>query len=208
VLELQKDTEWSLGKKLKIDELEFNEIDQIIAEYIEPITNKIKILVEHRKFQRKNLHEMCKCHIILVEYVEDQAHTLRTSAYGFIMIPERPGTFYLVYKHPLNSRKYEYIMIKPAGYLFRKKVFGKIDDLLDNFKRTEAEKAQIARQAQQIQRTQGQGPPRSVENHMHQDRAQKVRGHVVQHRSLPGGLPMPVRQQQPPVGQRGYPPRY
>lgn len=59
VLELLKDNEWSLGKKLKIDELEFNEIDQIIAEYIEPMTRRIKKLVQHAKFQRKSLHEMC-----------------------------------------------------------------------------------------------------------------------------------------------------
>ena len=54
-----KDTDWTLGKKLKIDELEFNEIDQIIAEYIEPMTRKIKKLVEHPKFQKLSLHDMC-----------------------------------------------------------------------------------------------------------------------------------------------------
>lgn len=59
ILELMKDTEFTLGKKLKIDELEFNEIDQIIAEYIEPMTRKIKKLVEHPKFQRKSMNEMC-----------------------------------------------------------------------------------------------------------------------------------------------------
>jgi transcription elongation factor SPT6 len=58
VLELQKENEWTLGKKLRIDELEFDDIDQIIAEYIEPITKRIKLMVQHPKFQKRSYDDM------------------------------------------------------------------------------------------------------------------------------------------------------
>jgi transcription elongation factor SPT6 len=60
VLEKQKPNEWTLGKQLVIDNQVFTEIDQIIAEYVEPMTRKIAMLIDHPKYQRKSLAEMCK----------------------------------------------------------------------------------------------------------------------------------------------------
>jgi hypothetical protein len=90
--------------------------------------------------------------LTIVAFVEEQANTLKRSAYGFIMIPDKPGSFYLVFKHPTNSRKHEYVNIKPTGYLFRKKMFPKIEDLLDYFKTSEAEKSRINVQGSQMRK--------------------------------------------------------
>ncbi|KAJ3362563.1 Transcription elongation factor spt6, partial [Kappamyces sp. JEL0680] len=49
-----------LGQTLIIGSTKYNEIDQIIAEYIDPMTRRINLLIEHPKYQRKSLHEMCK----------------------------------------------------------------------------------------------------------------------------------------------------
>ena len=61
ILELQKENEWTLGKLLKIDNREFLEIDQIIAEHIDPMTRRITELIQHTKFQRKARDDMCMC---------------------------------------------------------------------------------------------------------------------------------------------------
>jgi transcription elongation factor SPT6 len=59
VLEQQKANEWTLGKRLVIEDQVFSEIDQIIAEYVEPMTRKIALLLDNPKYQRKSLAEMC-----------------------------------------------------------------------------------------------------------------------------------------------------
>lgn len=109
----------------------------------------------------------------------------------------------MIFKHPANSRKQEYVVIKPSGYLFRKKMFGRIEELLDYFKTNEAEKSQIARQASNIQRNQGQRPP--------ERRAVNIRGPTASnapafsHR----GIPVHPQRYNMPSGanpNRGFPP--
>ena len=56
--EADKPNEWSLGKKLTIENKTFTEVDQIIAEYIEPMTRRIAAMTEHPKYQRKSRAEM------------------------------------------------------------------------------------------------------------------------------------------------------
>lgn len=59
VLEQDKHGEWALGKTLIINSIKYHEIDQIIAEYIDPMSRRISMLLEHVKYQRKSLVEMC-----------------------------------------------------------------------------------------------------------------------------------------------------
>ena len=56
--EAEKMNEYSLGKKLTIENKVFTEVDQIIAEYIEPMTRRIAAITEHPKYQRKTLEAM------------------------------------------------------------------------------------------------------------------------------------------------------
>jgi hypothetical protein len=60
VKEKQKENEWTLGKILCIENREFLEIDQIIAEHIEPMTRRIAEIIDHTKFQKKSKDDMCK----------------------------------------------------------------------------------------------------------------------------------------------------
>ncbi|KAI8911094.1 SH2 domain-containing protein [Gorgonomyces haynaldii] len=152
VLELQKENEWTLGKKLKIDELEFNEIDQIVAEYIEPMVRKIQMMQKHPKYQKKTLTEM-------FDFIDDQVVRNKRSAYGFISNQDKPGSFYLVYKHPSASRKFEVVSVKTNGYMFRKKLIPRIDDLLAFFKHDEASKAQQQARRMQQERPKQQTVP-------------------------------------------------
>ncbi|KAL5034776.1 Transcription elongation factor spt6 [Batrachochytrium dendrobatidis] len=134
VLELEKENEWALGKVLRIDKQAFTEIDQIIAEYIEPMTRRIAQVMNHDKFKRKSLDDM-------FVYVSEQMAVLKRSAYGFIVVPHKPGMFYLVFRHPQNRPHHDYVIVQPDGLLFRKVKFQSIDDLLAYFKKTEAERS-------------------------------------------------------------------
>ena len=60
MLELEKENEWTLGKRLQIENRQFLEIDQILSEHVEPMTRRITDLIQHSKFQRKSKAEMCK----------------------------------------------------------------------------------------------------------------------------------------------------
>ncbi|KAJ3274382.1 Transcription elongation factor spt6 [Terramyces sp. JEL0728] len=134
ILESQKENEWSLGKRLTIDDMQFFEIDQIIAEYIEPMTRKISMLIDHPKYQNKTLSEM-------YTFVGEQVHQLKRSAYGFIISPDKPGSFLLVFRHPSNSPRQDIITVRPGCYEFRNKKFTDVEQLLMHFKQSEAAKA-------------------------------------------------------------------
>lgn len=60
VLEQNKPNDWSLGEILIINSIKYTEIDQIIAEYIDPMSRRISMIIEHAKYNRRPVHEMCK----------------------------------------------------------------------------------------------------------------------------------------------------
>jgi transcription elongation factor SPT6 len=137
VLEKEKENQLALGRILKIDNREFLEIDQIIAEHVEPMTRRINEIIQHVKFQRKNRQEMNG-------YIEIQGqHFKNQSMYGFIISDEKPGLFYLVYKHPANSVRTDTIVVQPEGFIFRNHKFRDVESLLRYFKQDEAKKAQM-----------------------------------------------------------------
>jgi transcription elongation factor SPT6 len=142
VLEQNKTSEITLGKRLIIEDQVFTEIDQILAEFVEPMTRKIALLIDHPKYQRKNTSEMCMfTYFNLVEYLNEQVKVLKRSAYGFIICSEKPGSFFLVYRHPANSPRQETVTVRPFGFEFRKKRYQDINDLLASFKQHEAARA-------------------------------------------------------------------
>jgi transcription elongation factor SPT6 len=58
VKEEDKPNDWSLGNRLIIENKVYTEIDQIIAEFIDPMTRRIALLHESPKYQRKSFIEM------------------------------------------------------------------------------------------------------------------------------------------------------
>jgi transcription elongation factor SPT6 len=145
-----------LGKRLTIGGISFTEIDQIIAEYIEPMTRKITALIEHPKYQRKSLYEM-------YSYLQEQLMILKRSAYGFIISPDKPGSFLLVYRHPnSNNPRKELITVTPNKYEFCGKKFDDIEKLLQMFKEDEQKKmTKVPSRGRVAQRDYAHADPRS-----------------------------------------------
>ena len=56
--EKQKENEMSLGKVLMLDNSVYSEIDQLVAEYIEPLHRRFQAMMKHPKYESKSVQEM------------------------------------------------------------------------------------------------------------------------------------------------------
>jgi transcription elongation factor SPT6 len=54
---------------------------------------------------------------------------------------DRPCMFFLIFKHPNNNQRTEYVAAKQSGYMFRQKMYSTVDDLLNAFKQEEQAKS-------------------------------------------------------------------
>ena len=70
--------------------------------------------------------------------------------YGFSIASEKPGSFYLVYKHPQARVKSETITVQPDGFLFRMRKFRDVDSLLRFFKEDELKALQRKMQDKRV----------------------------------------------------------
>ncbi|KAI8824048.1 SH2 domain-containing protein [Fimicolochytrium jonesii] len=146
VLEEKKSSEMDLGRVLKVEGEEYAEIDQIIAEHIEATSRKVQSLLAHAKFHKKTMPEMIK-------EIEHQTLTTSRSAYGLLAHPDQPCHFLLVYKHPHTRRPpaKDEVVVRPKGYMFRKRMFSSVDELLRYFKEDEGRRGAAHHHQQQQQ---------------------------------------------------------
>ncbi|KAJ3158303.1 Transcription elongation factor spt6 [Geranomyces michiganensis] len=133
VVEQNKENDMALGKILTIEGERFSEIDQIIAEYIEPTCRRVQSAFAHPKYHKKTLEEMYR-------HVTDQSASTRRSEYGLILDRQQPCHFFLVYKHPQSRPFKDEVIVKHRGYVFRKRMFSSVDEMLRYFKEDEARK--------------------------------------------------------------------
>ncbi|KAJ3413177.1 Transcription elongation factor spt6 [Chytridiales sp. JEL 0842] len=145
IVESQKENEWSVGRVLTIDGKNYDDLDEIIAMYIEPIAQNFNDAMSHSKFRRMPRSDMYR-------WIENQCTSQKRSVYGIIICQEKPGTLYLVYQHPGNRVKHEYMTVTPDGFGFRGTVFKKLDQAFDAFKKMEAKKVKEALKAKEAAR--------------------------------------------------------
>ncbi|MCO5570094.1 hypothetical protein L7F22_023810 [Adiantum nelumboides] len=116
----------SLGKSLKIGEDVFEDLDEVIARYVDPLVGNLKEMLRYRKFRRGQKDE--------VDALLKQEKLVNPSriVYAFSVSHEHPGAFLLSYLRSSNIH-HEYISLYPKGYRFRKRMFEKIDKLVKFF---------------------------------------------------------------------------
>ncbi|GAB2295631.1 Transcription elongation factor spt6 [Dionaea muscipula] len=117
-----------IGKILKIGEDTFEDLDEVIDRYVDPLVAHLKSMLEYRKFK-----EGKKVEVDELLRAEKEAQPNRI-AYSFGISHEHPGTFILTYIRSSNPH-HEYIGLYPKGFKFRKKMFEKIDKLVAYFQR-------------------------------------------------------------------------
>ncbi|KAK8480758.1 hypothetical protein V6N13_092320 [Hibiscus sabdariffa] len=117
-----------IGKTLKIGEDTFEDLDEVMDRYIDPLVSHLKALLSYRKFRKGTKSEVDE-----LLRIEKSEHPMRI-VYCFGISHEHPGTFILTYIRSSNPH-HEYIGIYPKGFRFRKRMFEDIDRLIAYFQR-------------------------------------------------------------------------
>ncbi|KAF8410946.1 hypothetical protein HHK36_003483 [Tetracentron sinense] len=117
-----------LGKTLKIGEDTFEDLDEVMDRYVDPLVTHLKTMLSYRKFKRGS-----KAEVDDLLKVEKSEYPMRI-VYCFGISHEHPGTFILSYIRSTNPH-HEYIGLYPKGFKFRTKMFEDIDRLVAYFQR-------------------------------------------------------------------------
>ncbi|KAL6525584.1 Transcription elongation factor spt6 [Orobanche hederae] len=117
-----------IGKTLKIGEDTFEDLDEVMDRYVDPLVAHLKEMLSYRKFRMGNKSEVDE--LLKIEKAENPMRIM----YCFGISHEHPGTFILTYIRSSNPH-HEYIGLYPKGFKFRKKMFLDIDHLVAYFQR-------------------------------------------------------------------------
>ncbi|XP_019447116.1 PREDICTED: transcription elongation factor SPT6 homolog isoform X2 [Lupinus angustifolius] len=117
-----------IGKTLKIGDDTFEDLDEVMDRYVDPLVTHLKTMLNYRKFRRGTKSEIDE--LLRIEKVENPLRIV----YSFGILHEHPGTFILTYIRSSNPH-HEYIGLHPKGFRFRKKMFEDIDRLVAYFQR-------------------------------------------------------------------------
>ncbi|XP_072996636.1 transcription elongation factor SPT6-like [Typha latifolia] len=117
-----------LGKTLTIDKDTFEDLDEVMDRYVDPLVGHLKSMLAYRKFRKGTKAE--NDDLLRAEKSENPMRIV----YCFGISHEHPGTFVLSYIRSSNPH-HEYIGLYPKGFRFRKKDFEDIDRLVSYFQR-------------------------------------------------------------------------
>ncbi|KAI8366759.1 SH2 domain-containing protein [Radiomyces spectabilis] len=134
VLEL-KSNGYNAPSRLKIGDLVFEDLDELIVTYIEAIARKVEELMSHPKYRVGGLDA-------LQEYLASLTKANpKMSAYGFCM-SEKAGYFDLAFKLSAHSPPMRWVVkVLPDGYRLRDTSYPTAGDLINGFKRLQASEA-------------------------------------------------------------------
>ncbi|MCL7022301.1 hypothetical protein MKW94_013072, partial [Papaver nudicaule] len=117
-----------LGKTLKIGDDTFEDLDEVMDRYVDPLVGHLKTMLSYRKFKKGT-----KAEVDDLLRVEKSEYPMRI-VYCFGISHEHPGTFILSYIRSTNPH-HEYIGLYPKGFKFRKRTFEDIDRLVAYFQK-------------------------------------------------------------------------
>ena len=131
IIEEDKQNHFSLGKKLYIKDLEFEDLDEILARYVSPLANDVRQIIEYKYYKEKVAANKEKA----AEYLRKEKEKKPTSIpYIFSPVKNLPGRFLLSYLPRVNV-VHEYVTVLHDGFKFRSKLnFASLADLLKWFK--------------------------------------------------------------------------
>ncbi|CAK9143041.1 unnamed protein product [Ilex paraguariensis] len=117
-----------IGKILKIGDETFEDLDEVMDRYVDPLVSNLKAMLNYRKFKRGS-----KAEVDDLLRAEKSDYPMRI-VYGFGVSYEHPGTFILSYIRSTNPH-HEYVGLYPKGFKFRKRAFDNIDQLVAYFQK-------------------------------------------------------------------------
>ncbi|KFK40992.1 hypothetical protein AALP_AA2G071400 [Arabis alpina] len=117
-----------IGKTLKIGEDTFEDLDEVMDRYVDPLVSHLKTMLNYRKFRKGTKSEVDE--LLRIEKGENPTRIV----YCFGISHEHPGTFILSYIRSTNPH-HEYVGLYPKGFKFRKRMFEDIDRLVAYFQK-------------------------------------------------------------------------
>ncbi|KAG2618420.1 transcription elongation factor SPT6 homolog isoform X3 [Panicum virgatum] len=117
-----------LGKTLTIDNETFEDLDEVIDRYVDPLVGHLKSMLSYRKFRKGLKNDVDE--LLRAEKAENPMRIV----YSFGISHEHPGTFILSYIRSTNPH-HEYVGLYPKGFRFRKRDFDNIDRLVSYFQK-------------------------------------------------------------------------
>lgn len=151
VLELQKETEFSVGKVLRVGgKYNYSDLDELIVDHVKAMAKKVDELMRHEKFRAESRADLGKQHQhplvvcgfgqILTQATEKflkvfiDANPTR-SAYFFCLDTKHPGYFYLCWKANPTSRVVAWsVRVVPHAYELLKSQYPDMRALCNGFK--------------------------------------------------------------------------
>ncbi|KAH8592692.1 SH2 domain-containing protein [Bisporella sp. PMI_857] len=130
VLELQKDSEFSVGKQLVIgNKYKYTDLDELIADHVKPMTKKVEEMMQHEKW---NKGTKLQTENWLSTYTEANP---RRSVYAFCLDTKHPGYFHLCFKAGQLSNVNSWpVRIIPGAYEMMKSPYPDMTALCNGFK--------------------------------------------------------------------------
>lgn len=136
VREVGKENSFSLGTSLFIGSEEFEDLDEIIARYINPMASYARDLITF-KYYRSALggaREAREARDKAEELLKEEKKRNPNKIHYFIYTSKSyPGKFMISYL-PRNSCKHEYVSVTPEGFKFRQQMFDNVNSLMKWFK--------------------------------------------------------------------------
>ena len=119
----------ALGSPLTVEGVEYEDLDEVYARFVEPIVGFLKDITRHRKFRKGDKKEVDQ------RLKSEMARHPDTRPYALSLSREHIKMFCL---SAILSRSgnvhHEYIALRPEGFRFRKMSFPTVERLLSHFK--------------------------------------------------------------------------
>ena len=128
ILEKEKATEASIGRKLILKDEEYGDLDEIIGRFVEPLNDLYSGAFESPKvMETDDMEEVDKA--LRVQKVQ------KPNSIPYIMATDSqlPGNFQLRFL-PNTTIKSEWVVLHPNGYTYRNRAFPKLNKMFDYFK--------------------------------------------------------------------------
>ncbi|CAB3402517.1 unnamed protein product [Caenorhabditis bovis] len=133
VKESAKDQIFSIGKQLTVGDEEFEDLNELIARFVQPMIQISHEITSHKYFFNNEPSENIPA---VEEFVRMKRHELGRNAYVFSASQKRPCQFCISYQFDNTGRiRHEYFTIHPRGIRFRHQNFDSLDHMMVWFKK-------------------------------------------------------------------------
>lgn len=130
IKEEDKPNSFSLGQRLYIGNRQFDDLDEIIANYINPMAANVAEILEFKYYKPEVLGLKDKADEILKVQKRDNPNSI---PYLISAVKRAPGNFMLSYL-PRDRVIHEYIQVTPVAFQYRRIEFKSINELIRWFK--------------------------------------------------------------------------